>query len=371
MALKDTIDMTIDIRTDMMLKVSIIINNYNYDRFLPAAIDSALNQTYPHTEVIVVDDGSTDRSPTIIAQYQSRIRPILKPNGGQASAFNAGFAISQGDIVIFLDSDDMLLPDTAQQVVNVWQQQPDIAKVQYQLQVMDGEGHTTDKIIPDRRYMPSGDLRSHIVKFHSYGCPPTSGNAFSAAYLRQIMPMPEHEYRIVADEYINNLIPVLGSIVSLHQVGALYRMHGNNHFCSPIQGMEEPERLRRNLRINLETRDRQRKLFNERYATHYQNIGIWEVAYLKTRITSLKLDRPNHPLPQDKLLPLCIQGCIAALISPYMRLRGRALFIFWFLGMLMIPTLKAKSFTEVLLYPEERKRLKQVLLSRFRPTVEA
>jgi glycosyltransferase involved in cell wall biosynthesis len=354
----------------MTLKISIIINNYNYDRFLAEAIDSALNQTYPHTEMIVVDDGSTDRSREIIDRYSSRIHPILKDNGGQASAFNAGFAASQGDIVIFLDSDDVLLPDTAQQVVNVWQQNPDIAKVQYQLQVIDGESRKLDQIIPNSRYMPSGDLRSHIIKFHSYGCPPTSGNAFSAAYLQQIMPMPEAEYRIVADEYVNNLIPVLGSVISLYQVGALYRVHGNNNFCKPIAGMEDPERLRRNLRINIETRDRQRKLFNDRYSTHHKEIGAWEIAYLKTRVTSLKLDPRNHPLP-DRLLPLCIQGCISALISPYMRLRGRALFIVWFLGMFMIPTHQAKSFTETLLYPEARARLKRMILDRVRPRVEA
>jgi glycosyltransferase involved in cell wall biosynthesis len=353
----------------MPLTISVIINNYNYDRFLPEAIESALHQTYPHTEVIVVDDGSTDRSREIIDRYSSRIRPVLKPNGGQASAFNAGFAVSHGDIVIFLDSDDVLLLDTAQQVVTIWQQAPDVAKVQYQLQMIDGESQSLDKVIPDRRYMPSGDLRSHIVKFHSYGCPPTSGNAFSATYLRQIMPMPEAEYRIVADEYINNLIPVLSTVVSLHQVGALYRVHGNNHFCRPIAGMEDPERLRRNLRINIETRDRQRKLFNDRYGTHHQEIGIWEIAYLKTRLTSLKLDPVNHPLP-DRLLPLCIQGCIAALISPHMRLRGRILFIVWFLGMFIIPTHQAKSFTETLLYPEAREKLKRVILDRLRPGVE-
>ena len=68
---------------------SVIINNYNYGRFLRGAIDSALNQTYPHTEVIVVDDGSTDGSPEVIATYKNRIVPVLKTNGGQASTYVA------------------------------------------------------------------------------------------------------------------------------------------------------------------------------------------------------------------------------------------------------------------------------------------
>jgi len=121
--------------------VSVLINHYNYGQFLDAAIASALNQTYPYTQVIVVDDGSTNCSRKIIASYGDRIISVLKENGGQASAFNAGFAMSQGEIIIFLDSDDVLLPGIGQQVVEVFQQQPEIVKVQYQLQVIDGEGH--------------------------------------------------------------------------------------------------------------------------------------------------------------------------------------------------------------------------------------
>ena len=115
--------------------VSIIINNYNYDRFLAEAIDSALSQTYPHTEVIVVDDGSTDNSRNIIASYGERIIPILQENGKQAAAFNSGFAISQGEIIIFLDSDDYLFPHTVERIVSIWK--PHLAKVHYRLNVVD------------------------------------------------------------------------------------------------------------------------------------------------------------------------------------------------------------------------------------------
>src|ERR687885_1217665 len=86
--------------------VSILICNYNYAQYVKEAIDSALNQTYSNTEVIVIDDGSTDNSREIIASYGDKIIPILKQNSGQASAFNVGFAISKGDIICFLDSDD-------------------------------------------------------------------------------------------------------------------------------------------------------------------------------------------------------------------------------------------------------------------------
>jgi len=73
--------------------VSIIIDSYNYGRFIEDAIESALNQTYQNAEVIVVDDGSTDNSPGIISKYleSGRIKAIFKENGGQASAMNEVF----------------------------------------------------------------------------------------------------------------------------------------------------------------------------------------------------------------------------------------------------------------------------------------
>src|SRR5437016_13950669 len=85
---------------------SIIVNNYNYGRFLREAVDSALNPTYRHTEVIVVDDGSTDGSPEIIASYRARIVPVLKQHGGQNSALNAGLSASRGQLTLLLDSGD-------------------------------------------------------------------------------------------------------------------------------------------------------------------------------------------------------------------------------------------------------------------------
>lgn len=91
------------------LRVSIIINNYNYERFLSEAIDSAINQNYQNTEVIVVDDYSTDNSRDVIASYGDKIIPVYhQENGKQAAAFNSGFAVSKGEIIIFLDADDYL-----------------------------------------------------------------------------------------------------------------------------------------------------------------------------------------------------------------------------------------------------------------------
>jgi glycosyltransferase involved in cell wall biosynthesis len=86
--------------------VSVIICNYNYGAHLGKAIDSAINQSYHNTEVVVVDDGSTDNSRDIIESYSNRIVSVFKDNGGLASAFNQGFLSSSGEIICFLDADD-------------------------------------------------------------------------------------------------------------------------------------------------------------------------------------------------------------------------------------------------------------------------
>jgi glycosyltransferase involved in cell wall biosynthesis len=92
------------------MSVSVIIPTYNQARFLRAAIESALGQTRPALEVIVVDDGSTDETPGILARYDDRIRVRRQENRGPSAARNAGISAARGDFLLFLDSDDVLLP---------------------------------------------------------------------------------------------------------------------------------------------------------------------------------------------------------------------------------------------------------------------
>ena len=113
-------------------RASIVITNYNYGRFIARCIDSAPAQSYPDTEVVVVDDASRDHSREIIQSYGKRVVPVLQErNGGQGAAFNAGFRACQGDVVLFLDADDWLYPDAAARVVAAFS--PGVAQVQFRL----------------------------------------------------------------------------------------------------------------------------------------------------------------------------------------------------------------------------------------------
>jgi glycosyltransferase involved in cell wall biosynthesis len=93
-----------------MTRVSVIIPAYNAAAFVGEAVNSALAQSHPDVEVIVVDDSSTDGTPEILARYGDRIRVHRQPNGGVSSARNTGAALAGGDWVSFLDADDVWAP---------------------------------------------------------------------------------------------------------------------------------------------------------------------------------------------------------------------------------------------------------------------
>ena len=95
--------------------VSILIPCYNAAPYLAAAVDSALAQTWPHKEIIVVNDGSTDRSGEILESYRSKgIKVIHQENRGQCAARNRAFQECSGDYIKFFDADDWLAPRTVE-----------------------------------------------------------------------------------------------------------------------------------------------------------------------------------------------------------------------------------------------------------------
>ena len=100
------------------MRVSIVIPVYNAEPYLDECIRSALDQTYPNTEIIAVDDGSTDSSPEILDGYADRIRVFRKPNGGTASALNHGYRQMRGDWFKWLSADDLLKPYAVQTLVS-------------------------------------------------------------------------------------------------------------------------------------------------------------------------------------------------------------------------------------------------------------
>src|SRR5260370_814242 len=128
------------------MKASILIVNYNYARFLKQAIESALAQTYHDTEVIVIDDGSTDDSAEVIRSYGNLIVPVFKNNGGQSSCYTHGLAVSSGDLVLYLDADDYLHSRCLSEVIENWKE--GCVKAHFYLDVVDERGARMDAVVP-------------------------------------------------------------------------------------------------------------------------------------------------------------------------------------------------------------------------------
>ena len=111
--------------------LSVLIDTYNHERYIEQAVVSAIEQDFPAAdyEILVVDDGSTDRTPDIVRKFAPRVRLLTKKNGGQASAFNAAFPELRGDIVAFLDGDDWFAPGKLTAVMNALEEHPEAASV--------------------------------------------------------------------------------------------------------------------------------------------------------------------------------------------------------------------------------------------------
>lgn len=160
-----------------MLAISIVVSSYNYADYVGEAIDSALTQTYPGVQVVVVDDGSTDGSVEIIRSYGDTIETLCQANAGQAAAWNSGLAAARGDYVIFLDSDDRLLPHAAS-VVAARAQSGRPSKVHWRMRLIGPAGQRLDIEQPDRQ-LPSGWRLDTVIGTGIDPGPnmPSSGNA--------------------------------------------------------------------------------------------------------------------------------------------------------------------------------------------------
>jgi glycosyltransferase involved in cell wall biosynthesis len=336
---------------------SIVITNYNYGRFLGAAIDSALDQIVAADEVIVVDDGSTDESRSVIASYGSRIDPILQENRGQRAAYNAGFKASKGDLVLFLDSDDLLEPSVVQQVLAHSDGQT--AKVHFPLRIVNREGIETGGTVPSER-LDSGDLCAQLLRCGYYSSPPSSGNVYARRVLNTILPMAEG-LKYNADTYTGYLAPFFGDVVAIAQPLGSYRLHGSNHdLASVTNEMTVKDALRRDVeRIAfLQAMAEQRGLrFNGDCLKR-------DVHHMKLRISSLRLSPSRHVFEGDSRLSVLVLGLKATWCTHYLSLARKFLFSGWFTALTMAPPSMVPKLASIGCSPAARASSMSWLLSK-------
>lgn len=212
-------------------KISIVLSCYNYESYVGMAIESALRQTYPSVEIVVVDDGSTDGSADIIARYAERVISIRQENQGHVCALNRGYQASTGDVVAFLDADDLLAPTMTEEIARVWV--PACAKVQGDLEVIGADGTPLGRRFCNfPRAYDASSVATEFERFGTYIWPVTSGNAYSRWFLESVMPL---KVTSGPDGFLNTIAPVYGPILTVDIPIACYRLHGRNKSRRGVQ----------------------------------------------------------------------------------------------------------------------------------------
>lgn len=207
--------------------LSIVITNYNYGRFLPVALDSILDQG-EDVQIIVVDDCSSDNSREVIAAYSDRVTPVLQDvNQGHGGGFNAGFAKATGDLVMFLDADDFMLPGGIATIKS--QYDPRIAIYHYRMRYADDAGALSGIFPPPEAPLADGDLSKRLRETGTYNGTITSGLVFSREFLSRVMPMDSEAYRQGGDGYLSATVPLHGPSVTIETPVSAYRLHGSQH----------------------------------------------------------------------------------------------------------------------------------------------
>jgi len=231
-----------------------LVTNYNYDKYLPFCLDSLVRQSVKFDVIYVVDDGSTDRSRSIIAEYAEsfpEIVPLLKDNAGQLSCFNFVCEyINEGDFVWFIDSDDYYPSD----YVELFLDKTKDSKSEFFF--CESIKFSTDDMAPKTSYMDEKpvvdiDLSVQIGLLGIFWLgSPTSGLVVSGRLLKDVFPYPfEDQWVTRADDIIVHAASLGGySKTYIPSLCYGYRSHGENHFLNrELDNSEYAEKRTKNI----------------------------------------------------------------------------------------------------------------------------
>lgn len=215
---------------------AVVITSYNYRDFVVDAIESALMQVRRPVQVIVVDDGSTDGSDTLLRERygdDDRIKLVCTTNGGQLSAFQRGVSEVDADVICFLDSDDRWEPEYLSRLGDLYDARPDIHFV---FSDMRHFGHEDRLVGFHPRAVDLGytAISTYILTFW-YGAP-TSAVSMRSAWARRVLDLPEafrETWRTSPDNCLVYGASVLGAHKYYLPTGCVgYRIHGKNAWLS-------------------------------------------------------------------------------------------------------------------------------------------
>ena len=226
--------------------VSVVVPAYNYERFLPRALDSIVAQDHPPEglDVVVVDDGSTDRTAEIVASYGSRLRYVYQENGGLIAAINRGFAEARGELVTIVSADDTCPPDRVRRQAELLERRPEVGLVYGDMEVIDAD----DRVIYPSYFAATGTRprRGRVLGTLLTGNFVTGAAIMVRASLTPHFHPIDERVAIWEDWWIATHVAQVAEIDFLEQPVARYRLHGENMNFG-TQGPELVELLRREI----------------------------------------------------------------------------------------------------------------------------
>ncbi|MBD0304343.1 MAG: glycosyltransferase [Tolypothrix sp. T3-bin4] len=245
--------------------ISILIANYNYEKYIGETIESVLSQTYSNWEAIVCDDGSKDNSRQVIETYvqkDSRIKLVSKQNRGQASALAVAYHQSNGQIVCLLDSDDLWMPNKLQKVLDAFKSDPKCGFVIHNVIEINSQGELI-KSTPMLNKLASG-WRAPFALLNggfAYNIPPGS----ALCIRREVTDLFFHineEFIGPGDTLICFLAPLVTVIVPVPEVLSKYRKHAASDSSFSILTADV---LKQHLNVLEQVHQEQRQLLKKVY----------------------------------------------------------------------------------------------------------
>jgi glycosyltransferase involved in cell wall biosynthesis len=282
--------------------VCVLMGNYNYAQFLPAALDSLLAQTYTNWLAIVCDDGSIDDSVRVINEFarrDSRVQLAAKRNGGQASASNHCFSLARGEIICLLDSDDLFDRRKIERVVQSFMEHPQSGVCNHFSRVIDAQGQ--EQPVTMNHHLDEGWLAAQALERGACVYVPTTSCISMRREIADAVFPVHPQQRIDVDGYLGMTTQFLTPFCIIRERLSDYRVHGTN-----MGGLTEPTpaRLQYELQLINQRTANVRDFVSERFGSAIvEQISVQDnPQYIQAALKLLAIEKVNPQLPEAPVL---------------------------------------------------------------------